>query len=910
MKQLLPIVFLFASLLSLAQTGDLSGVILDKDYQDQPLPFADVYLKGTTTGASTDMDGKFLIQNIKVGQKIIIISFIGYETKEITVLIEEEKTTVLNEVLGAGQTLEGVVVQASTQVKESEKALLIEQKKSETIKESIGAVQLSKAGVTDASGATQKIAGVVKSESSSQVYIRGLGDRYLTTTLNGLPVPSDDIENKNINLILFNTSVIQNVGISKTFSASNYADQASGNVDVITKKYQKDFFKVGLNYGFNTNILGEDFRVTSNNTNNTLGFFSDDDVNNTISNGKWNPKNGSTIGNYGILLSGAKKINLFDNPLKLTASLSHSSRSNYTQGQFREFQNNSFKRDFNDVEQYSISNNTTALFDLDYKINTYNKISFNTLFVNKTDDILYEQGRSGLGRVLDQNDEDNDFGSFTRDQNIRQTFFTVNQFHGKHKLTENNELKWSAGYNYVNAQEPSRIRNEVNILSQGIDILTDSGFEQRKSDQVIEDNEYNFLIEDKIILANLDPEDSKFKLKIGGNYRKKTRDFRSEFFGLQKIGRDRILTESIDNLASILSPNNIGTDFNVLTQIPNTYNGELSIYAGYADFSFGYEKLTGNVGLRFELDEIDLNWDVTNFEGRIGDTSRSYKNYLPSVNIKYELNERHFLRFASSITTTLPEFKEIAPFVYISPTGRGTIGNEELDKSDNYNLDLKYEFFPTSGQLLSLAGFYKQINNPINKTLIKGSTGFFTYSNTGDEAKVFGLELEGKIDVLDLENSKLNVGVNFTKMWTEQDLKEEFQYNGNTTSELEGASDLIFNSSISFATKSDNQFVSTLTTNYSSDRITVLGASDNILTQGNLFNNEIIEKGFWTVDFVLSKQLFEKLKITATAKNLLNPNINQRQRVVTNFSGPGGDNRLVGNYKKGRRLALGVAYTF
>lgn len=911
MKRLSVFLFFLIGLCSWAQTGEISGVILDKEYDNQPLPFADVYIKGTTKGASTDFDGKFVIPNVSVGTKTIVISFVGYESKELQVIVQPGQTTVINESLSAGETLDAVVVEAAPVVKESEAALLKEQKKSDVIKESIGAEQLAKTGVTDASGATQKIAGVTKSEGSTQVYIRGLGDRYLTTTLNGLPVPSDDVENKNLNLNLFNSSVIQNVSVSKTFSSYSYADQASGNINVNTKEYRKDFFKVGLSYGLNTNIfLPSSFRVSNNNTDNTLGFFNSNDAKSTINNGRWNADKQNALGNFSLLLGGGTKFNLFGNYVKLTASINHRRNTLYREGQFREFQNNSFKRDFDDVELFRVSNNTTALIDLGYKINPSNSFSVNTLFINKSDDDLYEQGRNARGRVLDQSDETNDFGAFARDQNIKQTLISVTQLHGNHSLTANNKLTWGLGYNFVDAQEPNRIRNEVNIVERGIEILSDSGFEQRKSSQTIEDVEYNFYINDNIKLANLD-EDGKFKINFGANFRSKSRDFESQFFGLQKINAGRIFTPLLDDLEAVLTPDSIGQSFNIINQLPNTYQGQLDVYAGFASVSFGTEKITGNVGFRYELDNIDLTWDVNNFLGRIGGTSRRYENYLPSFNLKYEINEQHFLRLASSVTTTLPEFKEIAPFVYISPSGRGTTGNVDLEKSDNYNIDLKWEFFPTTGQVVSVAAFYKQINNPINKTLTKGSTGFFTYANTGDKAEVLGLEIEGKIDLIDTDAFTLNTSANMTLMSTNQDLSEDFQYNGVTESDLEGASDIIFNSALTFSTKKDMPFVSTVATNYSSDKIAVLGASDNAVSAStNLFNNEIIEKGFWTLDFVASKEILKNLKLRLTARNLLNPFINQRQRIVTNFSGPNGDDRLVSSYRKGRVFSLSLSYIF
>ena len=106
---------------------------------------------------------------------------------------------------------------------------------------------MSRLGVNDAAAATTKIAGIGKTQGSGDVYVRGLGDRYLYTTLNGLPIPSDDVDKKNINLDLFSTRLIKNVSVSKTTTAAVSADQASGNINVDSKE-------LGINDVFDISI--------------------------------------------------------------------------------------------------------------------------------------------------------------------------------------------------------------------------------------------------------------------------------------------------------------------------------------------------------------------------------------------------------------------------------------------------------------------------------------------------------------------------------------------------------------------------------------------------------------------------------------------------------------------------------
>jgi TonB-dependent Receptor Plug Domain. len=212
---------------------------------------------------------------VPAGNHTVIFSFLGYKEVEKSFSLKEGETITINQLLSAeeGVALDDIIIKTSSS-KESASALLIDQKKAIVIKESIGAQTLAKIGISNAANATTKISGVTKSESSGDIYIRGLGDRYLSTTMNGLPIPSDDVNNKNINLNLFSTNIIKNVGISKTYTTSSYADQGSGNVDVNSKEYSKKGFSISLAGGTNTNVvdLSDDFRTTIINKDVTLGF--------------------------------------------------------------------------------------------------------------------------------------------------------------------------------------------------------------------------------------------------------------------------------------------------------------------------------------------------------------------------------------------------------------------------------------------------------------------------------------------------------------------------------------------------------------------------------------------------------------------------------------------------------------
>jgi len=328
MKKIVYILAIIVSQFSIAQEkGTIKGLLLDKEMDNEPLPFANVIIKGTTIGLTTEINGTYTIK-VDAGSYIVQFSFLGYETIEVPVTVISGETVTVNRTLGAseGVTLEEVKIKATVS-REKESALLVEQKKAILIKESIGAQRLAQIGVSNAATATSKISGVTKSEGTGYIYIRGLGDRYLSTSMNGLPIPSNNVNNKNIDLSLFSTNVINNIGISKTYNTASYADQASGNVDVTSKRFSRKGFSVGLSGAINTAALGvHQFKQSI--VMNDVNFFgyhtSQYTTTDAILYQGWDPINAQNVTNYSFSLSGAYKFDIFDKELSVIATASQS----------------------------------------------------------------------------------------------------------------------------------------------------------------------------------------------------------------------------------------------------------------------------------------------------------------------------------------------------------------------------------------------------------------------------------------------------------------------------------------------------------------------------------------------------------------------------------------------------------
>jgi len=909
MRNLVQILIVLVSAFTFAQTGNIQGVIQDKEYAGNPLPFADVYLKGTDKGATTDFDGNYSIENIEPGTYILVISFVGYETKEIAdVIIKADQTITLNSELGAdAAALKEVIVEGTSAVQESEKALLVEQKKAVVVKESIGVEQIKKLAVSDAAGATAKISGVTKNESS--------GD--LSTTLNGLPIPSDDVEKKNIALKLFPTSVIQNIGISKTYGSDKYGDQASGNVDIKLREHSgsKPKYSISVNSGANSNAISGPFRRTQNKNNTTLGFFNSDITNReALTQQSFNSTSENNPVNFGISASAGGKI---ANKVSVFGSVSHSVSHNDQRGEFRQFESNFLRDSINDLTTFKTKVVTSALFNASAKYAQGQKIKFTALYINNLTDELNELGRDGTGFIFEEVDNTGNTSQFIRDQNTKQTQLFIAQLTGSNRFSDLDKLDWGIGGNIVEADEPSRLRNELNIFGENdIRFGFQGPIQQRISSQEIKDEEINARINYEHKFWD-DLDDKSISLNIGGNGRIKERIFDSSIESLI-LENNSFSINSIDNLDEGLNIANVQNGTFSINQNPQIefYDAELNVYAGYINSDFSFGDFSGNVGLRYEVDEINLPiFNVFNFNQN-EDTFlfTDYENILPSLNLKYAFNEdKMAVRFAGSQTITLPEFKELAPFAYTPPSGRQIVGNPELIASETLNFDLKYEFFPRSGELISASVFHKIIEDPINKAFERGAAQRLSFFNTSDEATITGLELEAKLDLIDVEDvAKLSTLFNVTRLWHNQELKaadpengqnNEFRFGDTTEIGLEGASDWIINGAFTYSNNREKEFSATLSGNYSSDKINALGTADSPTQFTTLFSNEIIEEGFVTLDLILSKKITEKLTLKATALNLLDPTIRQTQVIdnVDSLTGNvlGSEKATVLSYRKG-----------
>lgn len=902
MKKILFTAFIIISQFLVAQEkGVLKGLLTDKETNNDPLPFANVIVKGTTIGTTTDFDGLYTL-NVPAGTQIISFSFLGYKTIEKTVVIKAGQTLTLNVVMSAeeGVGLDEIVIKSSVS-KEKTSALIIEQKKAVSIKTSIGAQELASKGVSDAAAAVAKTAGV--SKGSKNVVVRGLGDRYNATTLNGLPLPSEDPEYKNISLDFFDTSIIKNIGVNKVFTSDIYGDVGGASIDIVSKELvKKSLFNVSASLGANTQTVSKEF-LTIDGTNKLgtqqLGIPVNDLTKYSFQN-SWKPNSQNFQMNNSISFSGGKKYSFGDDTFSFFVVGGFDGNYNFLEGNIK--QTTSSGAIFQDQEfvkfQYNVSQILMA--NLKYKFNEGHTIAYNHLFIHNN--------KQSIGDYFGANNPEQDADlEFQRRQQTNNNELYVNQFIGNYQFTDRLNFEAKGSLNFVRGNEPDRRTNKYLLRDGFYNPQTSSAGENERYFSKLEENDY--AAKGKLIYKLKQDEEDASVLEFGGDYRYTERLFSATIFNHDFSTRVPV---TLDNPDAVFNQSSIdngifeletgrGNASNPNAFIPFTYRGKRQLFGAFGNVIYQLNnKLIASFGARLEKIQQRVTYNTNIAQSVIDGASFLDRTYvLPNFNVKYNFSENSIFRFAASQSYTFPQFKETAPFKY-QDISFSSQGNPDLKPSDNYNIDAKYEFYFSSSELISFTGFYKYIQNPISRSEIPSGGNTLTYLNVGNDASVYGLELEFRKNVYEHEEKNLKIvgGLNSSLLMSKVNLDagSVAQFT-STTSSLEGATPFLLNADIAINKKiEDNTLMSSIVFNYFSERVYSIG------TRG--FEN-IYESGIPTLDIVSSYEFSKNYKIKLKATNILNPNFQ-----LTRAGFNGGENVVLSNYKKGVNLTLGISYNF
>ncbi|MGB1247928.1 MAG: TonB-dependent receptor domain-containing protein [Chitinophagales bacterium] len=937
------------------QTGAIRGVVYDEN-TGETMPFVNVVVTGTTTGATTDLDGNFAISNLSAGTYSISLSFVSYQTKTIEgILLEEgEIENITVQLSDKELEIEEVVIKAERN-KNSDIAVLTLQKKSVNVLDGISSETFKKTGDGDAAAAIKRVTGV-SVEGGKYVYVRGLGDRYTKTQLNGVDIPGLDPDRNTVQMDIFPSNLLDNLVIYKTFSPDLPGDFTGGMVNIETKSFPsaKTFsFSLGMGYTTGMHLKKDALRYKSGagsffafgSKYRELPFDENTEVINIhIKDPALMTELTSSFENqlapttFRSPLNGSFSIYKGNQINKEKITLGYNAAFNYSY-QFRHYDNYEFGRYRKDNEKDS-----TALV-LDQSIDgqrSEQEVSWSGLVGGaiKTDkskfvlNFLHSQNAVSRAAIYNIQNVGQNTALPLKQYVLDYSQRSVSNLYlsGKHNLKANLwEVEWKLSPTLSLIKEPD-IRSTAYLIekdAEGNDqFLVDNG------DGAVPERFYRNLNEINAV-AKADASykfdvwnGEKSKLKFGFANTFKNRDYQI----IHYLFENNMSTNWTGNGDELLSEENIfsstnqqGTFFQQQEVQSNRYRATQNISAFYVMHELPiHKKFKAIYGLRFERTD---NWitGYGRFEGEDRDEPKegaktlTENDPLPAVNLIYSINEEMNLRFSYSRTIARPSFKEKSFVSIIDPlSGIRFIGNIELEKTTIDNIDLRYENFFDRGEMFSVSAFYKRFQNPIEITGFELAPNDITPRNAG-KAHVLGAEVEAKVG-LGLEGLSLSTNITYIKSLldmtevivgagddnvfgtaddrTEYESRSENLRNGEELKkhrDMFGQSPFIVNTALNYENDSIG-LSANLSYNVQGKRLAVVGIG---------VRPDVYEQSFHSLNLKVSQQ-FGKNKRWKGSFSIQNLIGDQREKLYESYES---DSQVFERYEVGRSFQLGFSYT-
>ncbi len=885
-----------------AQTGTIKGTVTDAE-TNEALIGTTVFIKGTTQGTITNFDGNYVIPKLEPGSYILAISFISYDTQEITVEVKADEEVILDvKLLPATLEIGGIDVVAKAN-RESENMLLLEQKNSVLSSQAIGAQEISRKGASDAEAAVTKISGISKQEGVKNVFVRGLGDRFNATTLNGFPIPSEDPEYKNISLDFFDSDIIKAIDVNKVFNGEMAGDVAGAEININSKELVGDSeLNIGISASANTETVNKNFLIPDGISD--FGF-----AQNTASpsseetyafKNSLDPSSQDLQLGKGAGFFGGKRYEMGSksNPLTFYAIGSYSNDFSFTEGITRKTTTNgTIFRDQN-TKKYERKSSHLAMANLNYDFKTYS-LTYNLLAIHTATETLRDD--YGMdGEWFQSSSEYGYLGLVRRQQNNDNTLL-VNQLLLKKDFSKRFSSEVGIAYNFNNGKEPDRRVNYLSYVGDNtLEPLRGAGRQHRYYGD-LKENDLN--AQAKVIYKLSTNTENVSSIEVGYKGRFLTDDYVANSWDntrtqatLPQLELDNFSLNSIFNQEEFELGHFRNKEYNI-----STYSVDKIINSVYTQLTYELgQKFIVNAGLKADDVKLSIKYDV-NSGAKKGSNDLNEFYLLPNLNLKYTPNNENVFRMSASRTYTLPQSKEISPLLYEGPQWSSQ-GNPDLLPSTNYNLDLKWDFYLTPGELFSITVFGKLVQKPLSRVEINSANGFLSYANIADEAKLAGVEVEIRKNIFSIDaKSKLSTGINFSYISTGvevyKDESSTLKFTNDKT-KLEGASPVLANADLSYQFQNGSfDMTASVVASYFSDRIYSVGVNGY---------KDIEENGLTTIDFVSSIKIKEHLGIKLKANNLLDP----EYKLTREPSTEGAEPVVLSSYKKGLSFSLGLSYEF
>jgi TonB-dependent receptor len=930
-------------------SGRITGTLVDAG-SGEALIGANIILAGHSLGAATDYDGNYSIESIPPGTYTLNASMIGYSKKSITGLVVRSGGAITLDIdlVSEAYAMDEVVVEARM-VLNNETSLLKDRQKSTSISDAISAEDISRSGASDAAAAMNKVTGA-STVDGKYIHIRGLGERYTSTQLNGTEIPSADPNRRAVQLDIFPASFLENLVTTKTFTPDKSGEYTGGSVNINTKSYpDRMAFSLSTSTSWNSQTTGSsNFLTYAGGGTDWLGFddgtraipaaiaapgvkipdlsyaFTDPEKAKELDrlskafNSTMTPTRGSAPVNQSYAMSFGDQYEVLGQPLGLLASLTYSRKySLYSDGSVGRYQLTGHVDQVDELtNDYLFRDQKSSdevlwggMANLSYKPGPLHEFGFN---------FIYNRAADNESRFL--------AGTFPRDLTGNAVYETRNlhyterelqtyQMRGKHSFDALAGLKveWIGAISGNTQDEPDVRYFTDNYTIRDFSGTSDTIYAIRPSIYPIPSRYYRNLTEGNRSF-NLDTEipfqqwvGVAGKVRFGGSWLNKERSFREQRFD---FGQDKLKYDGdnqgffdASNLGLLESESNngfyrFGNYVINATSAANNYDGTQNVYAGYFMVDLPLIKdLRLITGARYESTQMDVvSQDTSLVRGMLDNA-----DLLPAVSILYTVRENMNLRAAYGKTLARPNFRELAPYASFNFVNDFTfVGNANLQRSLIDNYDLRWEWFTRPGELIAVSGFYKNFRNPIER-VIKNVNGEIQYQNV-DQAQVFGLEFEFRkqLDQLSTMLDNIYFGANFT--WTnsvvdisadELEVIRSVNPYAEGTREMQGQSPYLANVNLSYQDHGIGTSVS-LYYNVFGERLSAvsLGGTPNVYEQPRAM-----------LDLIVSQKLFWSVTLKLAARNLLNEAVEH----VHHFEGR---DYIYSSYNRGRDLNFGFSYTF
>lgn len=914
----------------------IKGVVIDQKSKET-LIGAVVTVDGTNMKAITNIDGNFQIDGLDKEKKYTLyINYVGYKTQKIDGVQAKDADQVIA-LQPDEQQLKEVTVTA-VERRNTDAAMIQVAKNSPVIVSNVSAQEISRTQDTNAGEVIRRVPGVSLIDDKF-VMVRGLSQRYNNVWVNGGAVPSSEADSRAFSFDIIPSSQIDNLTIVKSPTAEYPADYSGGFIIVNTKEIPaENSFNIAVGGNWNTSSAFQNFSYSKGSGTDFLGF---DNGLRSLNGGihaALNPQlnaNGKPVGDYATSLLGNGLNNdwLVKNrkplgDLKLAASLNQRwmlggrtlgmlAALNYT-NEYRTYEN----MENNLYGIYDAANDKPNYLrhsvDDQYNNNVRLGAMLNFTFLSKDGNHKY-QLKNIFNQLATSRYTWRDGVSAQSNLERSAEYYyrsrtTYNgQLTGKHTFTSD-ALDWSIGYAYANRHLPDRRRYLIDdALESGVYALSTGNDISREWTQ-LDEHILSLGVNDKhhFKFGNFEPD-----LQVGAYGEYRTREYQTRNFIYNWNVSDNNMPSDFrhSDIPTLLSSEaNMGYDKLYLLeekQMRNNYRGHNTLGAGYLALSLPFGKLGIHAGVRFEHNDMELISNSRDYEK--SESSRHYKtdDVFPSLNTTYKINDQHQVRLSYGRSINRPEFREVSSSVYYDfDLASNVQGNTELKNCYVDNLDLRYEWYPSRGELISLAVFYKHFDSPIEwtYTVAGGTDLIYSYKNA-KSANNYGVELDirknlGFIGLKDFSWS-FNGALIKSKVQFEKGAKEEDR-------PMQGQSPYLINTGI-FYKNAPLKMDIALLYNRIGKRIIGVGRSEG--STGDDSNSRVphsYEMPRNTIDFSLAKKFGEHLELKLNVRDLLAEKIYYKQFADVTYSD--GSKKEVEEiarcYKPGRNIGLQAIYKF